>query len=350
MFRGKSLRYFSRPSFAANETLSLDEVLLLRHYIDFTSVTLASKHDGPTDSATAQTPRTLSRQAQSKLPVSRDPVEFEPPEPIGVDQRIWQEVIPSLADHSLFLMHGLLACSALHLAYLNPQERPQRIATAAYHHKLALPLFQDAVANINSDNCHAVLAFVHILAICSFAWERNNERLLLVDLDSSEVVSEWLFFLRRGCDFVTSVRGYLEKGPLKSLLCRWTRSTDYGAPQIPLVKRLLDVIPQGIDDGWSERECQIYRDAVTELGNAFICAEKLGDDFGTWDALRGWPVPLSFEYLQLLKQCHPSALIVLANYCHLLQKFEGNWYFEKKAQRLYIQIKQRLDLKWQVYI
>ena len=66
-------------------------------------------------------------------------------------------------------MHGILACSALHLAYLNASERQGYLMTAAMHQELAIPLFRKAVSSTNAENCHAILAFVHIIAICSFA-------------------------------------------------------------------------------------------------------------------------------------------------------------------------------------
>lgn len=249
-------------------------------------------------------------------------------------------------------MHGILACSALHLAYLRLSERQSHLISAATHQELAMPLFREAAANIDAENCHAILAFVHILAICSLASEPENERLLLVDPDGPDAVSHWLMFLRSGCDYVNAIRDSVEQGPLTALLCEWEKPMDiYGGLRTPLVEQLLSVIPsQDCEDAWSVRECQIYRDAVHELGYAFICAEKLGKDFNTWDAVRVWPMLVSLNYFHLLQDSHPGALIALAHYCLLLHKLDGRWYLQGRAKKLLGHILQRLDPKWYSHV
>lgn len=211
-----------------------------------------------------------------------------------------------------------------------------------------MPLFRQAVANLNAENCHAVFAFVHVLGICSFASEQENERLLLMDRDGTETVSRWLFFMRSGCDYIETVRDSVEDGPLTALLCEWVKPVDVDDGQrTTLVERLLSFIPsQDCEYAWSAGEAQIFCDAVHLLGHAFICAKRLGRHFNTWDALRVWPVLLSVDYFQLLQDLHPGALIVLGYYCLLLHKLDGKWYLEGRAKRVLAHIMQRLDPKW----
>jgi len=265
---------------------------------------------------------------------------------------IWQTVIPQLAQESAFLMYGILACSALHLAHLEPSNRQTYHIAAAQYQALAMPPFRAAIASLNGSNCHAVLAFIHLLAIHSFAFEQDDERLLVVDPTSPNVVSDWLAFLRSGCDYVSLVREHVANGPLNALLCEWTKPVDMSETlSTPLVDRLLRVIPgRESKDAWSELECQMYRDAVVKLGYAFLAAEKLGGAFGIWDALRVWPVILDETYLEYVRVLHPGALIVLAHYCSLLRRLEGKWYLEGRAKRLLMQILTRLDTRWHVYV
>ena len=264
----------------------------------------------------------------------------------------WQEAIPKLAERSQFLLHGILACSALHLAYMNPSARQSYRITAARYQDLAMPLFREAVANLDDDNCHAILAFIQLLAVYSFASEQENERLLVVDPNGPDVVCGWLSFLRSGCDYVSKVRLSVEHGPLAALLCEWMKPVDmYKGPQIPLVERLLNIIPSmDHQDAWSQQECQIYRDAVCKLGYAFICAERLGKEFTDWDALRVWPLLLLPDYFELLRDLHAGALIVLAHYCSLLHRLNRKWYLAGRAKRLLEHIVQRLDSEWHSHI
>jgi hypothetical protein len=311
-FRGNSLRYFTEPRrldhlhdlrLNAQGVVIKDASALLMHYITSTSATLAVGTDTPAHSK--------SLQAQTV---------------------IWQEVIPQLAQDSVFLMYGILACSAL-------QEQ-------------AMPLFREALGIMNRENCHATLAFIHLLAIHSFAFEQEDERLLVVDPDSPNVVTDWLSVLRSGCHYVSLVREYVVDGPLKALLCEWEKPVDvFEDVRMPLVDQLLSIIPaKGSGDAWSEQDCQTYRNAVFSLGYAFLSADEFGKDFSIWDALRVWLVILSSTYFELLRALHPGALIVLAHYCHLLHKLDGKWYLEGRANRLLMQIMQRLDTNWHPYI
>ena len=249
-------------------------------------------------------------------------------------------------------MHGILACSALHLAYLHPSEKQTHLITAARYQELAMPPFREAVANIDTQNCNAIFAFAHLLVICSLASEQENERLLLVDPESPDVLTHWMSFLRIGCAYASAVHDHIERGPLRPLMCDWGKPVDpQECPRTPLVERLLGVIPsQDCEDAWSEKECQVYRDAVHKLGYAFVRAEELGTDFNTWEAAKVWPVLVSLDYFQLLQNLHPGALIVLANYCVLLHRLEGRWYLEGRAKRLSGHILQRLDPKWHSHV
>lgn len=59
---------------------------------------------------------------------------------------------------------------------------------------------------------------------------------------------------------------------------------------------------------------------------------------------------ISIEYLNLLSSWHSGALVLLAHYFFILQKLEGNWYFEGRAIGLFETVLGCLDEKWHGYI
>jgi hypothetical protein len=215
-----------------------------------------------------------------------------------------------------------------------------------------MPLFRSEIAKINKENCHALFAFSHLLAAYSFASEKEDERLLLVDPNGPDVLSNWLFFLCSGCNLADSVWESVMAGQLKALVCAWESPIDVEEGlRTPLVEHLLSVVPMKYSEySWSEEVCRIYHDATLELGYAFACAEAPGENFNTWDALRVWPMRLSIDYMHLLNSWHPGPLVIFAHFCVLLKKLEGKWYFEGRATRLLGHIVQRLDPKWQCHI
>jgi hypothetical protein len=261
--------------------------------------------------------------------------------------------VPQLAHQHPFLMHGILACSALHLAHKNPARQREYIITASSHQDKAMPLFRSAVAIVNEDNCDAIIVFSHLLVIYAFASELQDERLLLVETNATEdVVPTWLYFFRNGCSLFCEVWDRLESGPVKALTFGWEIPKEVSDDnKTHLVDYLHSVVlSQSAKMGWPENACRILNDAAVELAWAFSCMRVLGEGFTAWDALRIWPMRISVEYMNLLSSWHPGALILLAHYCILLRKAESHWYFEGRATRLLSDILHRLDGKWHSYV
>lgn len=335
-FRGNLLRYFTPGDTQAkviqssgskayaellesinvlqsSNILSDSDSILLRHYITSTSISIA--HD-----------------AQSEA--------------------LWQVTVPQLAYRHPFLMHAILACSALHLAYKRPEEQGQYLIEASSHQDVAMPQFRSAIDNVDKDSCHSIMVFSHLLVIYSFALERQDERLLIVDGNRSDVLPSWLHFLRNGCLMVCSVWDQIENGPVKELASQWEVPVEISEEgKLPLTDHLLSVIPsEDSQYAWSEEARRLYTDAAVELGRAFMCTRTLGEKLTTWDALRLWPMKISVDYMNLLNQWHPGALILLAHYCILLQKLDTHWYFEGRATKLLSTILKRLDTRWHCFI
>jgi len=267
-------------------------------------------------------------------------------------ETLWQVTVPELARQHSFLMHGMLACSALQLAYSNPAQHREYSIKASSHQDRAMSLFRPAITKVSKDNCDAVFAFSHLLIIYSFASEKEDERLLLVGAEGPDVLPSWLYFLRAGCSMLCSVWARLEAGPVKALAAGWEMPIKVSEDdKRHLVEYLISVVlSRDAQEAWPKGIRTVYHDAAVELAWAFSCMRALDESFTTWDALRIWPMRISGEYMDLLSIWHPGALILLAHYCILLQKVESKWYFEDRATRLLSTILRRLDERWHCYI
>lgn len=247
-------------------------------------------------------------------------------------------------------MHGILACAGLHLSYRCPAQAREYSIAAGIHQDIAMPLFRSTIAHADQENCHACLIFSHLLVICTWASEKQDERLLLVEADGDDVLPPWLYFLRSGCSLLCNVWDCIEAGPVKALALAWEIPIAAPKSKTDLVVNLLSAIPEPSSaDAWPDEECKIYHDAAVELGKAFV-STPLTEEFTTWDALRIWPMYASVEFCTLLKSWHPGALILLAHYCILLQRVESHWYFDGRATRLLSTILRHLDVRWHQYI
>lgn len=84
-----------------------------------------------------------------------------------------QTFIPKQALEHGFLMHGILAISALHLAHpKSGEDQKDYIRVATAHHNEGLAMYRSELQNITTFNYSACIAFSNITMMCSFALSR----------------------------------------------------------------------------------------------------------------------------------------------------------------------------------
>lgn len=64
----------------------------------------------------------------------------------GADEnQIWRDALPRIALQTSYLMHGILALSALHIAYSHPGDRNRYLQAFDRHQSVALASFREAL-------------------------------------------------------------------------------------------------------------------------------------------------------------------------------------------------------------
>ncbi|CAG8136927.1 unnamed protein product [Penicillium nalgiovense] len=78
---------------------------------------------------------------------------------------VWRHAVPEEALSNPFLMHGILALSALHLARTSPEKtrRAAYLKQAMAHQNQALELFRDLLCDLNKANSKPMVAFAGIV-------------------------------------------------------------------------------------------------------------------------------------------------------------------------------------------
>jgi hypothetical protein len=104
--------------------------------------------------------------------------------------------VAHLAYQHEFLMQALLACTELHIAYLNPGQRLNLTTSALTRQGNAFTLFRAAVPTLEKDNCDAAIVFARLITITSFALEERS----VVGREVDDKLPNWLFFIRSGCE------------------------------------------------------------------------------------------------------------------------------------------------------
>lgn len=366
-FRGKNLRYFTgngRP--CAEQVQSEIEANLLGNDLVLTAQSRSGLQAGgvawntvepvgPTSSLVRGHLFSNITQSERFLLHHYEAVTSETIATDHETKRLWRDTVVFIATQYEFLMHGIMAIAALHLAHdeLIPHKKRHYLFTASKHQDEAMPAFREAVINVNESNCHAILAFTHLLVFYSFASEQQDERLLLVTENKQDVVPTWFHFIRTGCSMLCSVWEVVETGPCKALTLAWEKPLPdpaSNASQEILHQFLRAIPPISADNSWSGEECREYRKAASDLALALVCSKTMSEPCTTWDVIRIWPLELSDVFIRMLASCHPGALLLLVHYALLLEAIEHHWYFEGRAARLIREVVVKMDREWHKYL
>ncbi len=248
----------------------------------------------------------------------------------------WTKTVPQMAYGCGFLMRGLLAFAALHLAYLNPTAKDRYILIATGHQNLALPHFRTAAANANAENCHAVLVFSKLVLVQNCAIMQLNSQSLDKETSSHDRIVEFLRLMRGGCALMNTSWHMLTTGPIQALLpppsleIDLLRAIEHDCLNALCCSLLL------LDTASTAREDEIKacRDAFLELQTAFSISLQSVSPSRKWDAVEYWPSRLSGLYLALISDRRPQALIIFAYYCILVKQISNHWFMECQAAQL----------------
>ncbi|KAH7313875.1 hypothetical protein B0I35DRAFT_480521 [Stachybotrys elegans] len=270
---------------------------------------------------------------------------------------IWLHVVPGIAQQHPFVFHGIMACTALHMAHLQPDRAAEYTVRALSHQDVAISQFRYAIDHPSRQNANALVAFGYLLTVYSFAADLSNDEnpLFIVDDSNSEwgdkplALPQWLYFVRAGCVMLCDVWDAVETGPTKVLAYAWevdVHVSEVGDSKMPFLDYFMTLIPT--DGSWSTQSIDAYRTAATMLAEsfAFVNGHDTKQNLTTWVIMSVWPMRLQDEFIALLSERHAGALILMAYYCVILKRLDGLWYFQGRPAKLLGSILRVLDRKW----
>jgi hypothetical protein len=256
---------------------------------------------------------------------------------------IWRNVVPEEALSHPFLMHGILALSALHLARVgsDTSRRASFLNRAVSHQNQALALFRGLLGDVNEGNAKAMFAFAGIVVIYTFGFPNTPD-----EQDHWACVDDLyqVLVLTRGVQQVIhSPRDYRD----------FLWDSDFGP--ILQVEEVLGVLPdQAVAAlrrlheanercGHVDHEFQVYKGAIENL------EEMLSWVYGGLRAntIAGrWAIKLPSRFMELLREREPLALVMLAHYGVLLRCLQHRWCFDEWCVRVAKAVWAILDDQW----
>jgi hypothetical protein len=234
-------------------------------------------------------------------------------------RHLWQYEVLDEAVKYPFLMHGLLAISAMHLADKDPDSTADYLPLSIHHQNLAISSFRNALTRITEENCHAVFAQAAVVSMSCKLFSCIKARRHPPYMPSIDDILE-PFILTRGVGEVVGVAGeWIKKGPMAAML--------YGHQvpnaehfELPLTTRthfenMRDLFHRTVDDA---KDLAALLDAMAQL-------KRIYQELAMWNqevvfnpgTVWKWPNMSPPEYVLLLRQHHPQALLLYAHFAML---------------------------------
>lgn len=261
---------------------------------------------------------------------------------------LWQVAVPKEAFRHDFLMRGILAVAALHLAYLRPDEQEQFRQLAIQHQHLALSSFRSIMSKMDESNCHAFFALSSLIVVFAFASPRASESLAFTE--NSQEPPEWLPLIRGVHSILMSVWPWIKAGSLGGLLQDGFEQhtprelSEAADAQFNQLSRLCEAASSEPD------VLDAYKTAVDELRNCFVKLYTKTPTECEVSIAFLWPVVIPQKFIAMLNSRSPQALIVLAHYCVLLHHLDGYWWKRGWTGHLIANIIRELDESWHSWI
>lgn len=254
---------------------------------------------------------------------------------------IWQIVVPKEAIAQKFLMHEILAFSALHLAHLRPDQARAYSVLSDHHQGIAVNTIRNLLSStITSENCNALFAASAIITLTGFASNFTETAPPLDDILD-------LFLLIRGMHgILKSAWDKIMQGPLARII-----KSGLDPPPQPLLEELLC----HVEDLKSCLDSKLVRSDVQSLCMDTIANFHESVDMATHHSdgreLRvvfTWPIKLSPDFMLLLRQNEPFALALLAHYCVILHCAEEKyWFIRGWGSKVVKAIANSIDPAWE---
>ncbi|KAL3432494.1 hypothetical protein BDV09DRAFT_187461 [Aspergillus tetrazonus] len=263
-------------------------------------------------------------------------------------EEIWRKHVPEQALSYPFLMHGILALSALHIACTRTMRAPvdaksDYLHVAISHQDQALALFREQLADINISNGKAMFAFASITVLYAFGFPRTPE-------PGSSAVGDLVqaFVLTRGVQDILnqSMNTILEDriwAPLQHV-------NDYDPVLSVQAQAAIERLHKANEACTRQdpilHDSSLYQAAIDHLADLMA-----GIQSGLGFALAcRWVIKLLPAFLERLRDRRPLALAILAHFCAILFRLHDVWFGADWGTRVLREVWYTLDDSWRPLI
>jgi hypothetical protein len=253
-------------------------------------------------------------------------------------QRMWQTSAPKEAFSHPYLMHAILAISALHLAHTSLSKNEEYRAIAIRHQDTAIAAFRPLLTQVSAENCAALCASATLTVV--FGAASFSDRI---------PKSSPLDGIIEVCELARGVRAVVESGLqwlMKSAMEPLMQYPDLEvAPPLnhdvtQALAQLKSFIMRGGADGDVNTS---YVDALAMLSHNFRAMVAKPDHPAL---VISWLVLVERNFVHLLRQETPLSLLIVAHFGAVLHVGVETWYIRHWGRQLVEYVHHKLPLDW----
>ncbi|KAI9037554.1 Zn(II)2Cys6 transcription factor [Aspergillus affinis] len=259
-------------------------------------------------------------------------------------KHIWRDLIVEEAFHTPFLMHGVLAVSALQFSLSRPeQQKAFWLGIAAAHKGQALQPFLASFSDINASNAKAMLGFASLVVAFAFGsaltGRSDPEKPSLSALND-------VFVLCRGVQEITSTASaFLRESTFAPLF-------DISRPVVNIphaTTEALNHLANMNSASWlgEHHDTATYARVIQALKDLLPYAYL---EPTSMTLAVGWAIRSLPAYLENVQKWEPFALVVHAHYCAFLHMARENCFIQSWGSAVLRDIWHILDSNWKEHI
>ena len=203
-----------------------------------------------------------------------------------VQRRLWQINVVQTAFSFEFVMRGVLALSALHLAHLHLEKKDFHISLAREHNQTSLHEPMTILPNITPENCNGLYIFSILTAFYAIASPRMPEDFLIVEETG---IAPWLMMVRGTTTISDSSKQTLDSGPFGPMMHRGGQRVQLREVQTNRdsigEQRLMELQQHITGAAIDTKELSTYNRAIDELQKSYAALSHVPGDFSITDVL-----------------------------------------------------------------
>jgi hypothetical protein len=247
-------------------------------------------------------------------------------------------------------MHEILAFSAFHKAFKQPEQRHEYYSFGIHHQDLAIRGIRERLHNFIPQEAPAMIATSTLLTLSVFASTGFEAQHTSTDTYQSAIDGILnIFNLMQGMRHISA---RADKSITESFVAPMFKNPSEAIPSQPLLDELAQRLPALIGAMKSKPdlpECErnLYLVSLEFFESVLQLAMRPRIDNRELRFLFFWPVHLSPEFLSNLRQRRPGALVILMYYATILFASEPRyWFMNGWGKRLMQECYDAVDQSW----